>query len=200
MDIKALRGRKVTCVHLDDSQTLRLNSALVAEEGLTVGQHLPPERVEALLVADQVRRGLAIAYRLLSARPRSCAEIEVRLRRASLPPATVSQVVLRLQEQSLLDDDAFARFWREARQQGNPRGRRALLWELHRLGVSTEVAQGAVADLDEDTLAFQAAERLARRLTAADPEWFRRRLTEGLRRRGFGAQAAHSAVRKLCAR
>lgn len=196
--IEAHRGRRGQAqVTLDTGQCLRLGLALVAEAGLDVGQPLSSKQAEALLAAEQVRQGLEIAYRLLGYRPRSRAEIEARLRRAALESGPISQIIQRLQEQGLLDDAAFARFWREARERGHPRGRRGLLWELERLGVAPEVAREAVADLDETTGAYRAGQRLLRHLPAHDPQVFRRRLAAGLRRRGFGVEVARSMVERL---
>ncbi|MBI2918083.1 MAG: RecX family transcriptional regulator [Chloroflexi bacterium] len=200
ISIKALRGtRGQAQVRLDDGQSLWLGCDLLAEERLSVGQTLSPEQAEALLAADQVRRGLSIAYRLLGYRPRSRAEIEVRLRRAALGDTTIRQVLQRLEKEGLLDDAAFAQFWRRQREQANPRGRKALLFELGRLGVDPDTARTAVADVDEVTSACQAGRRFARHLPADDPGEFKRRLTAGLRRRGFGTGATHSAVEQLLA-
>lgn len=198
--IEAPRGRRRQGqVRLDNGQSLWLDCDLLAEERLAVGQTLSPEQADALLAADQVRRGLFIAYRLLGFRPRSRAEIETRLRRAALGDAPIFQVLHRLEEQHLLDDAAFAQFWRQHREQAYPRGRKALIFELRRLGVDSEIARAAAADMDEMASACEAGRRLARHLSTNDANEFRRRLTAGLRRRGFGIGATRSAVQQLWA-
>jgi len=196
--IEAPRGRhRQACIRLDDGRSLHLSPALVAEAGLAVGQALPAARAEALLQAEGLRRGLERAYRLLRYRPRSQAEVEERLRRAGVQPTIIPQVVQRLHEQGMLDDAAFARFWRQDREQFRPRGRRGLLWELKRLGVAPEVAREAVADLDETDSAYRAARALARRLSPEDAVAFRRRLGAGLHRRGFSGEVVRSVVERL---
>lgn len=190
------RGRQVQ-VRLDSGQCLYLDSAVVAERGLTVGLAVSLQQAQSLLAAEQVRRGLEIAHRLLGYRPRSRAEIETRLRRAGVEESALVQVLQRLQEQDLLDDVAFARFWREERERVRPRGTRYLLWELDRLGVAPDVAREAVADLDEAASAYRVGQRLARTLSTADPGAFRQRLEAALRRRGFGGDAIRSALSRL---
>ena len=144
-------------------------------------------------------RWYGVALRLLAARPRSVAEVRQRLRRRGAVDPEAAEVIARLQEEGLLDDAAFAAYWRESRETFRPRGRRLLQAELRQKGVEAEVARAALTDLDEDEQAYRAGLRRARSLAAADEVLFRRRLEDYLRRRGFGYEVAVQAVRRLWA-
>ena len=107
------------------------------------------------------------ALRLLSYRARSRAEIRRRLEK-TYPSLVVEQALERLADQGYLDDAAFAREWRRSREERRPRSRRALQYELHRLGVEWEIVQEALAGYDDAGNARRAALRLAQRLDSND--------------------------------
>jgi regulatory protein len=102
-----------------------------------------------------------------------------------------------LREQGLLDDDAFARYWVEARQQSSPRGHRLLRRELLAKGIAVDTARQAVAAAAEEEAARRAAEKKARSLHNLDYPTFRRRLGQFLLRRGFPYDTARALVEEL---
>lgn len=146
---------------------------------------------------DQAREA---ALRFLAYRPRSEAEVRRRLR-DRFPAPLVERVVQRLKEQHLLDDASFAGQWRRNREQHRPRAKGLVRQELRRLGVPTEVADQALEGFDDAGNAYRAGQRLARRLAGAqEPDKdFRRRITEHLRRRGFGYTLAAQTAARLWA-
>lgn len=152
---------------------------------------------ESLAGEDEARaRAYAGALRLLRLRPRSVAEVERYLARRGVGKAIAAQVVESLQEADLLDDAAFARFWVAEREALNPKGVRALRYELARLGVAREVVAEALGGLDEAESAYRAARPRLERFARLDWPEFSHRLGEYLARRGFG----HSVVKDALAR
>jgi len=139
---------------------------------------------------------LEAALRLLSYRPRSEAEVRRGLSRR-FSPSLVEEAIARLTDMGLLDDAAFARFWRQNREQHRPRSAFAMKWELLRRGVSREVAAEALAGLDEEENAYGAARRMLHKLGQVDYDTFRKRVVTYLRRRGFGGEAIGRTVRRL---
>lgn len=129
---------------------------------------------------------MAAALRYLSYRPRAEAELRLRLGRR-FPAALVDDVIVQLKELRLVDDAAFARLWRESRERYRPRSAGYIKAELLRLGVSREVAEEAVAELDEEASAYRAASKLLRTLKGTSYLEFRRKVEGYLGRRGFGA-------------
>ena len=146
---------------------------------------------------------LDAALRFLSYRPRSEAEVRRRLSRR-FSHSSVDNAIATLREQGLLDDAAFAQFWRQSRERNRPRGTSAMRWELLRMGVSREVADDALEGLDEDESAYRAASGISRRLAEesrrlgqSDYDTFQKKLVPYLRRRGFGPETTKGAVRRL---
>ncbi len=98
----------------------------------------------------------------------------------------VNAAIQRLKENNFLGDEQFARDWVENRTTFRPRSKRMLAMELRQKGIAEEAIQRALAETgDEDSLAYQTAQKYARRLAGADWETFRKRLGAFLMRRGF---------------
>lgn len=184
-------------VFVDGRLALSLSVALVVQAGLKHGDAVTAERLEALRQADERQQAHEAALRLLAYRPRSEAELRSRLARRGLPPSVVQETMERLREQGLLDDDAFARYWVDARQQSSPRGRRLLRHELLAKGIAMETATQAVATVAEEEIARRAAEKKAQSLRNLDYPTFRRRLGQFLLRRGFPYDTARALVEEL---
>lgn len=171
-------------------------SGLVAA-GLKVGQSLDPERIAALQAKDADEAAYQRALRLLSLRARSEAELRTALRKGKTPEDVLERTLERLREHQHADDARFARVWVENRTAFRPRGRRALAWELRQKGVASEVAETALAELDETALARQAGLKKARQLVSADWNDFRTKVSAYLARRGFPGSIITSTVSEL---
>jgi len=192
------RGReKRVNIFLDNRFAFSLGAEVAAREGLQVGQELSVGQAEALTRSDHFHRCLDAAYRYLGYRPRSEAEMRGRLQRRGFDADTIETVVARLKEQGMVDDVAFAQFWKENRESFSPRSRRLTRLELRRMGVVNDVAEQVVADLDDSESAYQAAQRKIRRWSQSDYQSFRRRLGEYLRRRGFDYEVINHTVERI---
>ena len=112
-------------------------------------------------------------------------------------PTAVDGAVEALKDRGLLDDMAFATFWRRSREQNRPRGASAIRWELLRRGVSREVAEEALCGLDEEEGAYQAGRSVLRKLREVDYAIFRKVLRAHLGRRSFRWGAIDAAVNRL---
>ncbi|MBU6423227.1 MAG: RecX family transcriptional regulator, partial [Chloroflexi bacterium] len=68
-----------------------------------------------------------VAVRYLAPRPRSVAEIARHLRSKRFDDAAIEKAIDTLRAQRYLDDEAFARYWVEQRDEHRPRGERAIV-------------------------------------------------------------------------
>jgi len=137
------------------------------------------------------------AVRYLGYRPRSEAEIRQRLVMRGFESDGIERTVARLKEQGLVDDLAFARFWKENRESFRPRSQRLTRLELRRKGLDAETIEAVVAEIDDGDSAYRAALSRAPRLAGADYAGFRRRLGQYLRERGFGYEVINRTVARL---
>jgi regulatory protein len=140
-----------------------------------------------------------ICLRLLTAAPRTQAELAATLRQRGIPDNAAQAVLARFAEVKLIDDATFARAWVESRHHGRGLAGRALGAELRRKGVAPENIAGALEELAPDQELATARELVARRLpgTRGQPGPARmRRLTGMLARKGYGPGLAFRVVRE----
>ncbi len=197
-DIRAgKRAGKRVNVFLDGRFAFSLTAEAAGDEGLAVGQELPPNRVAELVGIDGYGRCLNAATRLLGYRARSEAELRERLRRRDFAADSTDAVITHLKSRGLIDDAAFARSWREDRDAFKPRSGWLTGLELRKKGVSEDVIATVVSEADDGEAADRAARTRAGRLPVTDAEAFRRRLGDFLRRRGFGYEVINQTVSRL---
>jgi regulatory protein len=190
------RKRRVN-IFLDDKFAFSLEAGVALKEGLRVGQELSEGDIEALAGAELSQRCLNAALRYLAYRLRSESELRERLVRRGFDGDSVATAIARLKAQGLVDDLAFAQFWKENRQSFSPRSQWLTRHELKQKGVTDDVIERVVADVDDEDSAYRAAIAKARRLPVNDYQGFRRRLGEYLKRRGFGYGVINNTVKKI---
>ena len=198
--ITALRvndRKKQVSIFIDGSFSFSIGEGVAATAGLEVGQHLSIEQIEELKKADLSHNCFGAALHYLGYRPRSEAEVRKRLRRRGFDGEVVDKVIIGLKERRLIDDVAFAHYWRDNRLSFRPRSRRLIKLELRQKGVATETANEVVADLDDEDAAYEAGLKKARVLSGLDYSEFHRYLSDHLRRRGFDYGTIGSAVARL---
>ena len=189
------RAKKRFNVFLDGAFAFSLGREVVEEQGLHLGQTLSDSQIEELAGADLFGKCLDAALRLLSYRPRSEAEIRRRLSRR-FDGQIVERVGLHLKARQMIDDAAFAQFWRENRESFRPCSKRLLRMELKGKGVASEVIDEVLVGIDDEESAYRAAQRRARTLEK-DYETFRRKLSAFLGRRGFSYGVINSTIERL---
>jgi regulatory protein len=196
--LTAGKGReKRVNVFLDGRFALSLSAEVALKAGLRTGQDISDAEREALAGADRYQKCLNAAYRLLAARPRSEDEIRQRLRRRGFEADYAEKAVAGLREKGLIDDDAFARYWKDNRQTFRPRSRRLTALELRRKGLAVAAIEPVVNEIDDGESAYRAALVKARRLPPADFDVFRRRLGDFLVRRGFDYDIIQQTVNRV---
>jgi regulatory protein len=190
------QGKRVN-VFLDGRFAFSLETEVAVKQGLGVGQELSEDDVEALTRSDLFQRCLNAALRYLDYRPRSEIELRERLRRRGFNGDNVEAVVARLRERGLVDDLAFAQFWKDNRQSFRPRSRWLTALELRQKGVPDDIINQVVADVDDEDSAYRAAQSRAHHLPSSDYQGFHHRLSEYLKRRGFGYRVITHTVERL---
>ncbi len=140
---------------------------------------------------------LDAAFRYLSYRPRSEFELKMRLRQRGFDDFSIEGVLHKLREQGLVDDFAFAQFWKENRESFSPRSRALLHRELKQKGIAPHIIAKVIEEVDEETSAYKVAQNRVRRFAFSDYASFCRRLTALLRRRGFNYEVSHHIMNRL---
>ncbi len=193
---KSRREKRVN-VFLDGEFALSVLSEVALKEQLRIGQELVADRLKELAEADSYQRCLNSAFRYLAYRPRSESEVKQRLQRGGYNGNCIDKALARLKEQGLVDDVAFARFWKDNRESFSPRSRRMTRLELQRKGLKNDIIEQVISEVDDSDSAHRAAVKKAQRLSPTDFQDFRRRLGEHLSRRGFGYDVIKETVEKV---
>ena len=171
-------------IYLDGEYAFGL--ARITAAWLHIGQELSDEKIDQLRAQDSHEAAYQKALHFLEFRPRSSAEVRKNLEKHGYEPEVIAQVVERLERSNLVNDEQFAQTWVDNRSEFRPRGRRALSMELRQKGLDDEAIASALAELDEEELAYRAAQKQARKLQGLPKPDFRRKLGAFLARRGFG--------------
>jgi regulatory protein len=150
----------------------------------------------------RARRSRLAAFGLLARKSWSGRDLTRRLRRRGAPAEIAQVVVADLTSRGYVDDQAFARWWAEARARGRRIGSRRLRQELAARGIPREMVEAAIAaafeEIGESERALEAARRRLPALLRGRPAArASARLTDYLLRRGYPASAVRHAVSTL---
>jgi regulatory protein len=140
-----------------------------------------------------------ICLRMLTAAPRTRAQLADALRRRGVPDDVAEEVLGRFADVKLIDDATFASAWVESRHYGRGLSGRALAAELKNRGVASEDIQAAVDHLGPDQEIATARSLVARKLAATrgQPTPARmRRLVGVLARKGYSQALAYRVARE----
>ena len=196
--IRPGRGRRERVnVSLNGRFAFSLETETAIKKGLRVEQELSANQIEALAKSDHLHRCLNAALHYISYRPRSEFEIRERLQRRDFDSDSIETVTAKLKTQGLVDDVAFAQFWKDNRGSFSPRSQWLIKSELKRKGVASDIIDQVVNTVNEDSSAYRAAVAKAHRLPRSDYQSFRRRLGEYLKRRGFSYGMINHTVEQV---
>jgi len=153
--------------------------------------------------ADPEAIAREICLRMLTAAPRTRAQLASALRRRGVPEDAAEAVLARFADVKLIDDATFANAWVESRHHGRGLSGRALAAELRHRGVASGDIQAAVDRLGSEQEIATARSLVARRLAATrgQPAPARaRRLVGVLARKGYSRALAYRVAREALER
>ena len=137
---------------------------------------------------------LDAAYRYLSYRPRSEAEIRHRLHQRGFADEMAEKAIAKLREQNMSDDFAFAQFWKDNRLSFRPKSKRLIKKELRDKKVAAEIIDQVTKDIDDQEIAYKLGSSRLSTLAHLDYPDFYRRLSSYLTYRGFGYEVIKRTV------
>jgi len=138
--------------------------------------------------SDPEAQARQICLRLLTAAPRTRAELAAALSRRGVPSEAAEAVLGRFTDVGLIDDAAFARAWVESRHYSRGLSRRSLSAELRQHGVDAEEIREAVSTLDLEQEVATARRLVEQKMASTGgqpPEARIRRAAGTLARKGY---------------
>jgi len=182
-------------IYLDDEFAFGL-SRLYAS-GLIVGQSLSDDKIRELKNSDINDLGMQKALNFLRYRSRSEQEVHQNLRKHGFSEDVINQIIERLRQMNLVNDIDFANSWVDNRSEFKPRGRIALQSELRAKGIDSDIINEVLSDIDEEKLAYEAAQKQAHKYKNLDWKPFQKKMLGFLARRGFNYSVAGPIVKKI---
>ncbi|MBE9525027.1 MAG: RecX family transcriptional regulator [Chloroflexi bacterium] len=182
-------------VYIDDEFAFGLSRQVAG--WLSTGQELSDEKILELQEVETREKAYQRALNFLSYRPRSEAEVRRNLIKHDTPEDCIEETLERLRDLDLVSDQQFAETWVENRSTFRPRGRRALFSELRAKGIHNKTIDVVLQDLDEDDLAYRAAQKKVRQYRGLAWPEFKKKMLGFLARRGFNYSVAAPVIEKV---
>jgi len=137
------------------------------------------------------------AYSYLSYRPRSEEEIRQWLRKRGFHKEVTEKTIVKLREQNLSNDSAFAEFWKQNRLSFRPKSKRLIKRELGEKGIDIEIIERVTQDIDDEETAYKLGTAHLPSLANLDYPAFYRRMSSYLAYRGFSYEVIKRTVSLL---
>ncbi|WP_346770760.1 regulatory protein RecX [Luteipulveratus flavus] len=147
--------------------------------------------------AHEVAR--AIVLRQLTMAPRSRQQLADKLRQKGCDEQVAHEVLDRMEEVGLVDDEAYAQLVVRSQQSGRGLARRALRQELRRKGVDDDVAGATLEQIGDEEEKERARELVAKKLRSMhglDAAVQTRRLAGMLARKGYSSSVSWQVIRE----
>jgi regulatory protein len=193
--VRQKRNPERVNIYLDEEYAFGL--ARIVAAWLQVGQNLSDEKIASLQAEDAQEIAYLQAIKFLDYRDRSEAEIRVHLNKRDIDERVLDDVIDRLQKSGLVNDRRFATNWVENRIEFRPRGRRALSYELRQRGISEEIIQETLDQINDEDLAYQAAIKKAKNFRSLEWDDYRKKMSGFLSRRGFSYDITSPTLKRV---
>lgn len=192
----AIRRRRLYLVRFSDGTEQTVDRQTFDESPYRVGEEITEEQWAQLLESSQYNRARERALYLLGLRDYACRELEQKLH-TEATPEIAARVVERLLEVGLLDDARYAARMARHLSEVKRYPRRRIVQELCHKGISSELAQEAVEEIDGTDLQQILAlleKKYYNKINSTDE---RRRVEAALARRGFDYTAIRQAMEEF---
>jgi len=212
-------------VVVNGEESLWFSKSAFTERALAAGDSVELRELKEWLLIRQYPEALSKAVSCLAVRSRSRLEVRRKLESKGYLERTIELVLYKMEIEELLNDEAFAREWAEARVK-RLLGKSRILRELLGKGVSRDVAERVWAELEngqedetewsrqvdrsernspedaeQSSQSARPAHMLARKLlkrveNEPDPQKGMRKVLAAFARRGFSYQEAREAIKE----
>ena len=141
-------------------------------------------------------RAIDLAYKAVSRRDLTVAELRAALERKHVPPEAIDEAVAELEQTGFLDDARYARQFAEDKRELERWGSERIASDLRRRGVDPQLIDAAVSTHSRDSELRTALLLLAQRHPhAPSDDRERERAWSMLVRRGYTPEIAYDAIR-----
>lgn len=159
-----IRKNNKVKITFDDSSSLYVNYNVVVQFALRKGDNLDEKLLNRLLKADELFDIKAAAYRLIGRRDHSSAELKRKLLKKGFDIDLINELIIELSEKHYLNDYDFARKYSGEAVDKKKSGINKVRNDLIKKGVSKEIIENVLNDINENTLLENARELLNKKM------------------------------------
>ncbi len=197
--VKPQKSKKRVNIYLDGKFGFGLDLENFVKLGLKVEQELSEKEIAEIVKKGEFQKTSDKLVRFATLRPRSEKEVNDWLRKKKVHESLHEDLLEKLTNLELLDDEKFANWWVEQRLSFKPRGERVLMAELRQKGIDKGVAESVInkADINEEKIAKLVLEKKAYKWDKYEGFEKRKKLSDFLARKGFGWATINKVVKEL---
>ena len=137
-------------IFLDNEYAFGVAEDVLISFQLAKGKTLTKEEIADITEGDEYSRAYSLALNFLSYRMRTIQEMEDYLQKKEIPELWQQRIIVKLLEDKLLDDAAFAGAYVRDRIHQTTKGPKIIRQELVRKGIKPEIANQALEQYDAD--------------------------------------------------
>ncbi|MCD4744151.1 MAG: recombination regulator RecX [Desulfobacteraceae bacterium] len=134
----------------------------------------------------------------LAARTRSSKEVRDNLSKKKFKDDVITEVLLMIEKEGLLNDSEFAAEFVSTREKIRPKSKFALRYELKKKGISDAIIEDAVKNIDECKSALAAIDSKLSIWLKLDKTKMKSKMMNFLKNRGFNWEISFSTYEKIC--
>lgn len=194
--IKQQKNKNRVNVYLDDKFGFGIDLTNFVTLRLKVNQELTEKEVEEIVRKAEFQKTLDKLLRFAALRPRSEKEVRDYFKRKKVHESLWVDLAKKLKHFELLDDEKFASWWVEQRQNFKPKSRRILKQELGIKGIKKEIIEEVLGKtkIDEEKMAGELLEKKVYKWKGLPSRERRLKMSRYLSGKGFGWEVIERVV------
>ncbi|MEK3836323.1 MULTISPECIES: regulatory protein RecX [unclassified Paenibacillus] len=182
-------------IHFGD-YNMTVHEDVMIKYRMITGSAFVKADLEDIVAADERQRAYVEGLRYLERKPRTAQEMARRLREKEIGETVIAEVLLRLQEERLLDDPLYAKQWAEQRIVNQRKGKMWIRQELREKGIDMSLIAEALDEItpeQEQESALQTGRKKWNTIRG-DVNDKRRKTGAFLMRRGFSGEMVRQVI------
>ena len=195
---KIEKKKRLYLLELDDSERLYVTEDTIVKFFLSKDKNISEEELEEIRSFAQFSYGKNLALYHLSFKARTVKEVRDYLTKQEIEEDIIPQIISNLKADRWLNDARYARLYIEGNINSGNKGPLVLQQKLMLKGISKDICQEILADLDFSEMAERVAGKLLRKYEGKLPhKALLNKLTQSLMTKGFDYRTASSAIDHL---
>lgn len=183
--IKLQKKKERVNVYLDGGFAFGIDLDNLVKFGIKVEKEFSQEEIDKIVDEAEFVKTYNKLLKFATLRPRSHHELENWLRRKKVTEPLKKKLFNRLKSLDLVDDEKFAFWWVEQRNNFRPRSRRQISYELRLKGIEKGIIKEALQKVDDIQVARKLVEKRKYLWQSLPAKKRQKKIYEFLTRRGF---------------